>query len=117
MPPAMSPYLTIRERHERKLAAYRDAVEALKPLLAAYAREHGGRFILFGSAARGTPHDQSDVDIIADFPGRGSVPACSFAEERCFELGLKPDCRPIEWTSDKVVARALEEGVVLGETP
>jgi hypothetical protein len=35
----------------------------LKPLLAAYGREHGGCFILFGSAARGTSHDQSDVAI------------------------------------------------------
>lgn len=113
----MSPYLSLRERHDRKLAAYRDGVAALKPLLAAYAREHAGRFILFGSAARGTPHDRSDVDIIADFPDRGSVPACSFADERCWALGLTPDSRPIDWTSDKVVARALEEGVVLGQMP
>jgi predicted nucleotidyltransferase len=113
----MGPYLTLRERHERKLAAFREGVEALKPLLASYAREHGGRFILFGSAARGTMHDQSDVDIIADFPDRGSTAACNFADERCFALGLTPDSRPIDWTSEKVVARALEEGVVLGETP
>jgi predicted nucleotidyltransferase len=113
----MGPYLTLRERHDRKLAGYRDAVAALKPVLAAYAREHGGRFILFGSAARGTPHDQSDVDIIADFPDRGAVPACSFADERCWALSLTPDVRPIDWTSDKVVARALEEGIVLGGTP
>ena len=113
----MPSYLTLRERHDRKLASYRDGVEALKPELARYALAHGGRFILFGSAARGTPHDESDVDIIADFPERGSVPACSFADERCWALGLKPDCRPLEWTSDTVVARALEEGVVLGGEP
>ena len=113
----MGPYLTLRERHDRKLAAYREGVEALKPVLAAYAREHGGRFILFGSAARGTPHDQSDVDIIADFPDRASTPACNFAEERCWASGLQPYVRPIEWTSEKVIARALEEGVVLGITP
>lgn len=110
----MGPYLTLRERHDRKLASYRDAVEALKLVLSTYAREHGGRFILFGSAARGTPHDQSDVDIIVDFPDRAAVPACSFADERCWALGLTPDVRPVGWTSDKVVARALEEGTVLG---
>ena len=113
----MGLYLTLRERHDRKLAVYRDGVAALQSLLVAYAREHGGRFILFGSAARGTPHDQSDVDLIADFPDGGSVPACRFADERCFALGLKPDVRPIEWTAEKVVARALEEGIVLGEKP
>lgn len=110
----MGAYLTLRERHKRRLDAYRDGVEALKPVLADYGRRHGGRFILFGSAARGTAHDQSDVDIIADFSDRDSVSACSFADERCHEFGLKPDCRPIEWTSEKVVARALEEGFVLG---
>jgi len=112
----MSPYVTLRERHERKLAAYHDAVEALKPMLAAYGREHRGCFVLFGSAARGTPHDQSDVDMIADFPDGAVSAACGFAEERCWALGLKPDVRPRDWTSDKVVARALEEGVVLGAT-
>ena len=79
----MAPYLTLRERHDRKLAAYREAVEAVKPLLAAYACSQGGRFILFGSAARGTPHDESDVDILVDFPGSSSTPACAFAEARC----------------------------------
>ncbi|WP_156323447.1 hypothetical protein [Bosea sp. AAP35] len=34
----MGPYLTLRERRDRKLANCRDAVEALKPVLAAYAR-------------------------------------------------------------------------------
>jgi predicted nucleotidyltransferase len=110
----MGPYLTLRERHDRKLAGYRDAVEALKPELAAYAREHGGRFVLFGSAARGTQHDESDVDILVDFPGRASTPACAFAEARCWALGVRPDVRPLDWTSDGVVARALEEGIVLG---
>jgi predicted nucleotidyltransferase len=113
----MGPYLTLRERHDRKLAGYHAAVEALKPALAEYGRAHGGRFILFGSAARGTPHDQSDVDIIVDFPEAGSTSACNFAEERCWASGLMPDVRPIAWTSDKLVARALEEGVVLGNAP
>jgi len=110
----MGAYLTLRERHERKLAAYREGVEALKPLLTAYGCRHGGRFLLFGSAARGTPHDQSDVDIIVDFPERTASAACAYAEEQCWALGLTPDVRPRGWTSDKVHARALEEGIPLG---
>jgi hypothetical protein len=113
----MGPYLTLRERHERKLTAYRSAVEALKPLLAAYGREHGGCFILFGSAARGTSHDQSDVDIIADFADQAVSAGCAFAEGQCWALGLTPDVRPRGWTSDAVVARALVEGIVLGAAP
>jgi hypothetical protein len=109
----MGPYLTLRERHERALGHYRQSVEALKPVLEAYAREHRGAFILFGSAARGTPHDQSDVDILADFPDESAMAACAFAEDSCWGLGVKPDVRPVIWTSDKVVARAREEGVIL----
>jgi predicted nucleotidyltransferase len=107
----MGPYLTLRERHDRKLAAYRDGVEALKPLLAAYAREHGGRFILFGSAARGTPHDQSDVDILVDFPLVMENAAWAFAEDACFALRLQPDIHLAGWVSERVLNRAQEEGI------
>lgn len=110
----MSGYLTLRERHERKLAEYRASVETLKPMLAGYAREHGGAFILFGSAARRTANDHSDVDLLADFPDEDVMAACGFAEESCWSLGLKPDVRPVMWTSDKVAERARSEGVVLG---
>ena len=109
----MSGYITLRERHERKLAEYRASVDALKPMLAAYAREHGGVFILFGSAARGTPNDQSDVDILVDFPEANLMVACGFAEDACWALGLRPDVRPVTWTSGKVVARARAEGLIL----
>lgn len=109
----MSAYITLRQRHERKLASYRISVERLKPMLAAYARAHGGAFILFGSAARGDAGDQSDVDVLVDFPDESVMAACGFAEETCWALGLKPDVRPVMWTSDKVVARAREEGAVL----
>lgn len=110
----MSGYVTLRERHERKLVEYRASVETLKPMLADYACEHGGTFILFGSAARGTANDRSDVDILVDFPEMKVMAACGFAEESCWSLGLKPDVRPVMWTSDKVAERARSEGVMLG---
>jgi predicted nucleotidyltransferase len=109
----MAPYLTLRERHERTLDRYRHSVEALKPALAAYARAHGGAFILFGSAGRGTPHDQSDVDILADFPLTAENSAWAFAEDTCWALQLKPHVHLMAWVAERVVVRAREVGVVL----
>lgn len=107
----MGPYLTLRERHGRKLAAYHDGVEALKPLLAAYAREHDGRFILFGSAARGTPHDQSDVDILIDFPLPLENAAWTFAEDACVRLDLRPHIHLAQWVTERMLERAYEDGI------
>ncbi|HEV7325359.1 MAG TPA: nucleotidyltransferase domain-containing protein [Bosea sp. (in: a-proteobacteria)] len=109
----MGDYLTLRDRHERNLASYRASVEILKPVLVTYAREQGGAFILFGSAARGEANDTSDVDILVDFPETSVMTASGFAERSCWALGLKPDVRPVIWTSPKVVERARAEGVVL----
>ncbi len=44
-----------------------DALAAVKPALSAYARAHGGYFILYGSAARGEMRFHSDVDLLVDF--------------------------------------------------
>jgi predicted nucleotidyltransferase len=67
--------VTLSERKAAEAARRRDAVSALVPVLAEYARTHGGRFLLFGSAARGTMKYHSDVDILMDFPDayRGEV--------------------------------------------
>jgi Nucleotidyltransferase domain len=43
-------------------------VDALRPVLAAYASEHGGRFLVLGSAARGEIRLDSDVDVLVDSP-------------------------------------------------
>jgi predicted nucleotidyltransferase len=109
----MGAYITLRDRHERKLASYRASVEILKSALSAYARERGGAFILFGSAARGETNDASDVDILVDFPEASVMAASGFAERNCWALGLTPDVRPMIWTSYKVVERARTEGIVL----
>jgi len=44
-------------------------VAELRRVLDAYARAHGGRFLLFGSAARGADFDvaTSDVDFLVQF--------------------------------------------------
>lgn len=94
-----------------------EAVETLAAELAAYAREHGGRFILFGSAARGELRHDSDVDIMVDFPRGLEREAWLFAEERAWALKLKPDMSDKGWSGRRLWERVHREGRVLDGHP
>jgi hypothetical protein len=48
----MDRIVTLKERKAAKTERRLRAVDDLRRVLAAYAREHGGRFLPFGSAAR-----------------------------------------------------------------
>mgnify|MGYP000365493274 CR=1 FL=1 len=99
-----------RERGERLSAA----LATLDRELAVYARREGGRFIRYGSTATGRAQAHSDVDIIADFADdERCLAACRFADYACLDRSLKPDVRPVQWSSPKIIARALEEGRIL----
>jgi tRNA nucleotidyltransferase (CCA-adding enzyme) len=95
--PAMSAILTMRELKAAELARREAAVADLSRELAAYAAGHNGRYILYGSAARGTMRHDSDVDILADFPPDALDDAWVFAEEACWRRRLSPDIRPKTW--------------------
>lgn len=109
----MGEYVTLRRRKEARLDRMEAAVAALKPALAAYAREHGGRFILFGSAARREMRPDSDVDIYVDFPTGPHRDAIGFAEDTCWRLGLKPDILGFTLPTGRLGARLKAEGLVL----
>lgn len=110
-------YPTLTERKQAKVARMEAAVDALAADLAAYAREHGGRFILFGSAARSEMRHDSDVDIMVDFPHGAEREAWLFAEERAWALGLKPDLSEKGWSGPRLRERVGQEGRVLDGQP
>ena len=89
--------VTLKERKAAEVARRRDAVTELREALAAYAREHGGRYLLFGSAARGDMHYDSDVDLLVDFPPDTLDEAWNFAERACWDRKLEPDIIPFAW--------------------
>ncbi len=107
-------YLTLAQRKEAKVAAIRGAIEDLRGDLAAYARAHGGRFLLYGSAASGDLRHDSDVDLLVDFPEAAASDAWRFAEEACWRLGLEPDIRPLAWCRPGFVERIRPQAVALG---
>jgi len=90
----MDRIVTLTERKAAEAERRQQAVESLRVVLTDYARAHGGRFLLFGSAARGTMRYDSDVDILVDFPPEALDDAWNFAERACFERRLEPDITP-----------------------
>lgn len=93
----MTGIVTLPERKRDEAARRARSATALLPVLTAYARDHGGRFLLYGSAARGQMRFDSDVDILLDFPDATQTDAWSFAETACWDLGLEPDLLPFGW--------------------
>ena len=106
--------VTLKERRAAKIARLDQAVATLRISLASRARELGGRYVLFGSASRGTMHPESDVDLLLDFPTEDATSeAWEFAERECSRLELECDARPRGWCSEAFLAHVLPNGVVL----
>jgi predicted nucleotidyltransferase len=93
----MQRIITLTERKATEAARRTAAVEELVPVLTEYARKHGGRFLLFGSAARGQMKFTSDVDLLMDFPPETLDEAWKFAEAECWDRNVKPDLIPYSW--------------------
>ncbi len=89
--------VTLAERKAAAIDRKCAALDALREVLADYVRAHGGRFLLFGSAARGTIRRDSDVDILTDFSEPETAAAWNFAERACWDRGLDPDVMPKAW--------------------
>jgi predicted nucleotidyltransferase len=106
--------VTLTERKDREAARRQQAVAALVPVLAEYARTHGGRFLLFGSAARGQMKYRSDVDLLMDFPEETLNAAWTFAEEACWDLGLEPDLLPYGGCRSNFLDHIAADTKVLG---
>ena len=108
----MSGVVTLAERHRRKMDQMERAVVEIDARLTAYAREHGGRFIRYGSTAQGRMRQHSDVDIIADFGDPDATQdAANYAETICAELQMKPDVR--YYVSPAFLKTVIEHGIVL----
>lgn len=90
----MQRIVTLAERKAAEAVRRAAAVEDLAAALTAYARAHAGRFLLFGSAARGTMRWDSDVDLLVDFPEDSISAAWGFAERACWDRALEVDILP-----------------------
>lgn len=97
-------YPTLTERKAAEVSRRHDAVRVLRERLAGHARAHGGRYLLYGSAAKGALRYDSDIDLLLDFPEALQSDAWRFAEEAAEALGVPADIRPLAWCSERFLA-------------
>jgi predicted nucleotidyltransferase len=112
---SMDRIVTVAERKAAEATRRQRAVAELRGALDAYARTHGGRFLLFGSAARGTMRYDSDVDILVEFPTDRQAAAWNFAERACWDRRLAPDIMASGWCTEDFLALVRPKAEVLGE--
>lgn len=89
------------------------ACETLKAELAEYALAHGGRFLLYGSVARGEHRFDSDVDLLVDFPESEERGAWDFVEGASERLGLKIDIRSLRTASPRFLRHIQRDAKVI----
>lgn len=106
--------VTIAERKARAAEAKRRAIDALCAELGEAALALGGRFLLFGSAARGEVRWDSDIDLLLDFPDHQRTSAAwTLVEQGCSRHDLACDVMPVAWCSPEFLAHVLPKAVAL----
>ncbi|MFN3547615.1 MAG: nucleotidyltransferase family protein [Mesorhizobium sp.] len=103
---------TLSVRKTAEAARRKRGADAAIGELARYAREHGGRFIVFGSYVTDAMRFDSDLVLPVDFPKDRSGNAWRFAEEVCRRLGVPVDLRDASTITPAFVARVLARGLV-----
>jgi predicted nucleotidyltransferase len=99
----------------RRRAMAADLMEKSAALIAALGcyPDKTGRFVLFGSVARGDARGGSDVDLLIDFPERGEAAAFAFVEENCAKLGIRGDLRAYRYCSDRFLSDIAADAKVI----
>ena len=105
--------VTLADRKRFRIDEIRAGIRALRQELARYGRAHGGTFWLFGSAANGRVHYDSDIDILVDFGEAQTAAALAFAEGACIRLRLRPDISPKSWCTPAFIDRIKPTALVL----
>ena len=99
--------VTVAERKRRSAEKQNAAAKAVMAELLAYAQTKSGvgRFIVFGSAASGMMRNDSDFDVIIDFPSGDENAAWHAVEASCARHGIKPDILPASMTKRSFIDR------------
>ena len=109
----MTSFLTVSQRKSQEAARRRDAAAAIMAELASYAEAKGGRFLIFGSVAKGRMTNQSDIDVLIDFPPETEPEAWQFVEQACRRHGLSGDIYSVSTTKREFIDRVSSGAVAL----
>jgi predicted nucleotidyltransferase len=110
----MKAYWTIDQGKRDEAGRRVSAVRAIFERLRQYAQSKGGRFLLYGSTARGETGFDSDIDLLLDFPADLEADAWRFVEEVCAAHGMEADIKPLAWCTPQFAAQVTMQAVVLG---
>jgi predicted nucleotidyltransferase len=109
----MSTVTTLQDRKRARVEQIRAGFAELRELLSEYGRSHGGKFWVYGSAAAGRFHFESDIDVLVDFDEAAASAAVAFAEREGARLGLRLDVQPKAWCSASFLKRIEKSTLVL----
>lgn len=105
--------ITLMARKTKASLDRQAAADRISALLEKYAKSHGGRYLMFGSAARHEMRHDSDLDLIVDFPIDEMVKAVDYAEDLCDRERLPADIIPIGFSSPAFLDRVSTGAKVL----
>lgn len=97
---------------DREVERRRKAALALRDLMREAAPRLGGRFILYGSAARDDLRADSDIDVLLDFPLERQAEAYRVLEEASSSLAIKIDILPRAVVSNRFFEHIMKDAEV-----
>lgn len=107
------PITTLASRKANEADRLQQAARQAVLELADYARQSGGKFVVFGSYVTDTMRFDSDLDVMLDFPVEVTPDAWRFAEVLSSRLGVPLDIHDARSTKPEFVERVRKAGLVL----
>jgi predicted nucleotidyltransferase len=104
---------TLAERKSAEAARRKRAADDAVRELRVYAREHGGRFVVFGSYVTDSMRFDSDLDVLVDFPMDRTADAWRFVEDVCARHAIPLDIHDARTTKAAFVERVRPRGLAL----
>ena len=111
----MNGIVTLSERKRRATEHRSASARRVCAGLSTYARSHGGRFLVFGSAAKGQMRYDSDIDILVDFSANVEGKAVDFVEATCAVEELPLDVFVYRSCSGEFLDRILRHAIDLSK--
>lgn len=104
----------LEERKALEASRRRAAADSVMDALERYAKAHGGRFHVVGSAVTGQMRYDSDLDVLVEFPPNHEHDAFTFVEDLCIEHRLPLDALAFRTMSARFLARNADRMVTFG---
>ncbi|KQT65803.1 MULTISPECIES: nucleotidyltransferase family protein [unclassified Aureimonas] len=110
---SMPAITTLAERKRAEALRRTSAADEAVRQLRAYAAEHRGRFVVFGSYVGKALRFDSDLDVLVDFPVDRTTQAWTFAESLAARYAIPLDIHDARTAKRAFVDKVLSSGLCL----